>query len=133
MARIDVCDDDRDFIDLITAALGDEGWIVVPRFDPEEAVTSLLADSPDVVLLDIHFGGGLGGWAIAERIVDDPALTGTQLVMCTGDAGEIEKRRTWLAEHGILALPKPFDLEELDGVTGEALALARKRQTNGPT
>lgn len=56
--------------------------VVAEAGDGEEAVRLARAERPDVVLMDIRMPG-VDGLAAAERILTDPALTSTRIVVLT--------------------------------------------------
>lgn len=53
MAKILVCDDDKDIVEAVKIYLSGEGYSVLSAFDGEEALNILEKESVDLILLDI--------------------------------------------------------------------------------
>jgi DNA-binding response OmpR family regulator len=58
--KILVADDDPDLLDLVAYALGQTGYLVVKAADGTAALAAFVAESPDMVLLDINMPGMTG-------------------------------------------------------------------------
>jgi DNA-binding NarL/FixJ family response regulator len=65
--RIFLVDDHRLFLSGVESELGKDFEIVGAASDVDEAISSILAGSPDVVLLDVHMPGG-GGRMVIEGV-----------------------------------------------------------------
>ena len=52
------------------------------------------------------------------------------LIVWSGDRRSIEAKQTWLEEHGIRTLPKPFEIEDLYGLLDSRLT---HRHHEGPS
>lgn len=108
--RILVVDDES----LIAMALNDQleylgHEVVATASSGEEAVDLAKAHEPDLVLMDVHLGGGIDGLDAAEQI---NALRATPVIILTGfpDKVLIERGRA----SGVVAhLLKPIDIEDL--------------------
>jgi DNA-binding response OmpR family regulator len=62
-----VVDDDADLVDLMTYALGREGYRVVSASDGQQALARWQAEQPDLVLLDINLPK-VNGFEVCRRI-----------------------------------------------------------------
>jgi len=75
------------------------------------------------VLLDLRFGAQEYGWRILDQLILDPA---TRCIPVIVTSGAVESLRTHapalLAQNGLFALPKPFDVDGLLGTVEKALA-----------
>ena len=85
--RVVVVDDHRLFRSGVRAELGDEVEVVGEAGDVEEAVSVIAAQSPDVVLLDVHMPDG-GGVEVIRRIVAAPGPAPRFLALSVSDAAE---------------------------------------------
>ena len=108
--RIMVVDDES----LIAMALNDQlaylgHEAVGTASSGQEAIDLAAEQRPDLILMDVHLGGGLDGLDAAEQINDTRA---TPVIILTGfpDKSLIERgRRCGVVAH----LLKPIDIEDL--------------------
>ena len=83
-ARVLIADDNKDFIDQITIMI-ERDYLVRSCSSAEEAVEIAGNDWPDIVLLDIHFPGGMDGISALKLIKQhDPSIP---VIMLTHDEG----------------------------------------------
>lgn len=66
-ATVLCADDDRSFCQILSRALGAEGFEVVTAHDGEEALASIRASAPDLLLLDVMLPRR-DGFAVLEAI-----------------------------------------------------------------
>jgi CheY-like chemotaxis protein len=121
-ARIAVVDDDDLFRDLMRDLLGPEGHVVVAYPAAACAYPALKADLPDLAILDVRVESPDAGWQLLELLRLDPATATLPLLVCTADALFLQAHAAGLRARGCAVLAKPFDLDELLGAVGEALA-----------
>ncbi|MEZ6195094.1 MAG: response regulator [Planctomycetota bacterium] len=125
-------DDDEDFRTLLRLFLRPLGARVDEVADGEHAVARILAEPPDLVLLDLGLPGG-DGFSVLEDLRRRGGLAETRVIVLTG-----RERDAWRDEvvgAGALdMLTKPFAREELLRVVGEALAedAASTREASAP-
>lgn len=79
---------------------------------------------PDAILLDVHLGGRDGGWAILEDLKAEPVTCTIPIVVWSGDVRILENKRTWLEDHRIQVLAKPFEIDDLYRCLDCALGIA---------
>jgi two-component system response regulator MprA len=107
--RVLVVDDDRDVRDSLRRSLTFEGYLVTTAADGEQALASVVAERPDIVVLDLQMPR-LDGLETCRRLRqqgdDVPVL------MLTARDGTRD-RVTGLDAGADDYLPKPFALEEL--------------------
>jgi DNA-binding response OmpR family regulator len=77
--KILLVEDDADLLDLLTYALGREGYTVLTAMDGQQALRRWEDDSPDVVLLDANIPK-IDGYEVCRRIRHDGA---TPIIMLT--------------------------------------------------
>jgi DNA-binding response OmpR family regulator len=109
LVRILVVDDDPTILRLLQVNLEMEGHEVLPAQDGYQALATLRAERPEVVLLDVMMPG-LDGWQVCERIRadEDAAIAATPVVFLSARAQESDLTRG--AEAGADAyVTKPFD------------------------
>jgi DNA-binding response OmpR family regulator len=78
--KVLLVEDDADLLDLLTYALGREGYSVLTAMDGQQALRRWEDDSPDVVLLDANLPK-VDGYEVCRRIRHEGA---TPIIMLTG-------------------------------------------------
>ena len=109
MSNILVVDDDRQFVGMVAALLGEEGYEIVTAYDGETALRRHTEDSPDLVILDRKLPR-LSGDEVCRRIRASSSTT--PILMLTGERGADERAK--LLDLGADDyLEKPFSRKEL--------------------
>ncbi|MEM8751146.1 MAG: response regulator transcription factor [Pseudomonadota bacterium] len=119
--RIAVVEDNRPLADAVARAFEREGHGVDLMFDGETATSFLLAETVDLVILDINLPGKSGLEVLAEL---RKARKNTPVLMLTARASLTDKV-AGLDYGADDYLTKPFDLEELQA---RARALLRRSE-----
>jgi signal transduction histidine kinase len=91
--RILVVDDNVDAASLLVESLAKVGHTVTSVVDGEQALRTLRDFVPDAALLDLGLPG-MDGYALAERIHQDPKLRSVRLIAVTGFGRERDRERT---------------------------------------
>src|ERR1700730_2679507 len=89
MTTVLVVDDDPDVCDLITYKLRKSGYEVRRAMDGDEAIESVAARVPDIVLLDVMMPG-LTGLEVLERWRAEPGTATLPVIMLTAKAQETD-------------------------------------------
>lgn len=91
-AGILVVDDNEHNLELIQAYLDEIGGPIRVARDGGEALESIAADPPDIVLLDIMMPR-ISGYQVCERIKNDPATRDIPIIMVTAlnEVGDVER------------------------------------------
>lgn len=120
--RVLVADDDAVLRQLCRDALEREGFAVAEARDGIDAVEQVLADPPDLLLLDVDMPR-LDGWRVARRIAGLEHARDMPVVMLTGASDEASLSR---AERAGVAdyVSKPFDPAELVATVNRVLEQA---------
>jgi len=119
--RVLIVDDEKDFVEMLSLRLTDEGHVVRAAYNAEEGLAVLKQDEPDVVLLDIRMPG-MDGIAALRMIVRDHPLV--EVVLLTGH-GSVDTAVAGLKLGAFDYLQKPAQYTELLKV----LQAARERKT----
>ena len=127
---------------LIQALLGPQGYVTRTAASGEEALASIAADPPDLVLLDVMMPG-LDGRQVASVLKADPATANIPIIMVTAqddrdarlaalNAGAedfltkpVDRAELWLRVRNLLRLKELSDLLENRKLTLEAEVKAR--------
>jgi CheY-like chemotaxis protein len=81
MAKVLVVDDDPDFVEITRTILESHGYGVNTAANGDEALKSMRADLPDLVLLDVMMSTVLDGLNLSHVMSEDPALNKVPVVM----------------------------------------------------
>jgi len=111
--KIVVIDDDDAFLRLMEDLLGSEGYDVRTRQAWLQAYEFVKAERPDLVILDVVLGGEDRGWSVLDLLLLDPETRPVPVIICSASLAALRERAEILQRHGILALAKPFDLDDL--------------------
>lgn len=123
-ASILVIDDNEELLALYDAVLRYNGYRVTTLSEPP-TLDAIRAVRPDAVILDLHFGGQqFEGWAVLQRLRNDPTLVNLPVIVCTAGEGEVRDAGELLRRHQVWVLLKPFVVTELERLLREALTSA---------
>jgi CheY-like chemotaxis protein len=126
--RILVVDDDVLLRSSVAAVLADEGYEVDLAGDGVDALAKILANPPDVILLDVLMPR-MNGKALLETLHSTAGTACIPVLVMTALHG-FESSRT-IALGATDLVEKPFDIDEL--LNKVALAVYRARQQDGQT
>ncbi|MEM1329961.1 MAG: response regulator [Planctomycetota bacterium] len=124
---IAVLDDDADFLEFVSAALGDAGHRVRTTSTPSALYEVNDAELPDLVLLDMNMGPHRGQDVLAELRKRWPRLC---VIVVTGHPSLESMRETFRADV-FDYLAKPFGIDRLHAAiseAAEALGLGQRPQ-----
>jgi two-component system response regulator MtrA len=109
--RVLVADDDVDILALVTTVLERSGHEVIAVQDGAEALASLLADQPDLMVLDISMPK-VDGLEVLRRVRADDATRGLPVILLSAQAQESDVKLGY--EAGASAyVKKPFSPRDL--------------------
>lgn len=120
MAKILVIEDDVTFLDLVRVHLAGAGHEVIMAEDAVVGLRAVIADQPDLVVLDI-FVPYLDGFEVLAALQGDPATQGIPVIVLTGQGDDDTFARA--RQLGAAAfLTKPVEGTRLIRVIEEQLA-----------
>lgn len=106
--RVLMVDDDAAIRNVVSLALGDEGFNVICAADGQEALEAIRRSQPDLILLDMRMPV-MDGWAFASAYRQEPPPHAPIVVLTAArDAAAVA---TEIGARECLA--KPFDLDDL--------------------
>lgn len=120
--RVLVVEDDPSVRGLLHTLLSSEGYDVSTASDGLAGLVKAVSTQPALILLDLMMPD-LGGVRVLEELREDPALSGTPVLVVTGEVDAVPGIRELLGEEFVLL--KPFAVSELLDRVGEL--------TGGPT
>lgn len=120
MKRVLVADDKESSRELVRTVLEHAGCVVEEAADGREALAKIMADSPNLVVLDLHMPG-LDGFEVMETLRQDGRFASLPVVALTASAMQGDRERA-LAAGFVDYMTKPISLNVLRGRLLELLA-----------
>ena len=106
-------DDDPAFVNVARDMLEAEGGYDVDVHERwEDAAAFVKAHRPDLVILDVLFGGEQQGLSILLQLKEDPATQQIPLIVCSADRISLQSYQALFADYDILAVEKPFNVDD---------------------
>lgn len=121
MSQILVVDDELAIRELVRSFLEDEGYSVSVGRDGADALHQIQAHRPDLVLMDIMMPG-LTGREVVRQLQEHPVYSAIPIILMSAAA-----RWDQAVDDPIQFLSKPFDLDRLLGMIGNALQQRTKK------
>jgi DNA-binding response OmpR family regulator len=109
--RVMVIDDDREIVEMTRLILEGGGYQVVHAFSGEDALRSLPAMRPDLILLDINMPG-MDGWELLKLLKVDEQTQRIPVAMFSIKF-ELRDKVQGLKEGAFDYITKPFSYDEL--------------------
>ena len=121
--RVALLDDSAEFAEIVRDVLDLEaGYTLDVHTSWEDAVAFVKAHRPDLVLLDLLFGGEQQGLVILLELKGDPATERIPVIVCSADRASLEGYSQLLADYDVPFIEKPFEVDEFLGLVRGALA-----------
>jgi CheY-like chemotaxis protein len=117
--RVLVVDDEELLRELVSAMLPAEDYAVSVANGGQSALAAILADPPDLVLLDLNMPG-MTGWQVIDRLKDLPSPP--PIIVMSGMGTEEPPELRAVRRYVVGYLPKPFTYEQLSATCLRALA-----------
>ena len=114
MPKILIADDEphiRLLIEQAIEELEDEGVEILTATNGEEALSMILSEAPDLVLLDVMMPG-MDGFQVCERLRRDPRTAAAHVIFLTAKGQEYDRARGQQAGADTY-ITKPFDPDHL--------------------
>jgi diguanylate cyclase (GGDEF)-like protein len=111
LSKILVIDDDPFSASLIDGCLRAAGFMSSYSTQPEQALSAVTSELPDLIILDVVMPG-LDGFELCRRVRTHPALQFTPIIFVTRK-GDLEQRVRGLEVGGNDYIAKPFEPQEL--------------------
>ena len=106
-----VINDDQDMLSLFRDLLEAEGYRVSTLTYPTALVSDLLVLGPDLVVLDMMFGGEDRGWEFVQRLRLDRQAARLPIIVATAAVRLVRDVQDYLEAMGIGVVLKPFDID----------------------
>ncbi len=106
-----VINDEQDVLSLFREILEDEGYRVSTLTYPMTELGDLRNLAPDLVVMDMIFGGEDRGWHFLQQIRLDRETARLPIVVCTAAVRLAREAKEYLEGMGIGIVLKPFDID----------------------
>jgi two-component system OmpR family response regulator len=123
-SKVLVVDDEEYIRDLVSSALRIAGFESLVATDGHRALSSVAANDPDLVILDVGLPGGIDGFEVCRRLRADGDETPV-IFLTARDTNE--DKVSGFTKGGDDYLTKPFSLEEL---VARVRAVLRRSQSS---
>jgi diguanylate cyclase (GGDEF)-like protein len=131
LKKLVIAEDDEDTSYLLSAALGDAGFLCLRARNGEEALNLARTETPDAMVLDVMMPK-LDGIEVCRRIKGDVLLSRIPILILTSLAG-VDDRVAGLEAGADDYLPKPFDIRELTARIRALIRQSRRERDRNPT
>lgn len=125
-ARILIVDDEPKHVRLVREILAAVGYTVLTSSSGDKAITTLILEEPDLVILDILLLGALDGYQLAERIRE---LTDVPIIILSARNRQADILRGFEVGADDF-LTKPFSAQELLARINAILSRTMQKKIN---
>ncbi len=112
MKKVLVIDDEEGIRQIVTAALGDEGFVVIEADNGADGFDLARKHLPELVLCDVNMQG-MDGYATLEKIRKDPVTAAIPVILMTGVLRDYSNVRHAMGIGADDYLLKPFSVDDL--------------------
>ncbi|HBC74236.1 MAG: hypothetical protein A2008_02435 [Candidatus Wallbacteria bacterium GWC2_49_35] len=118
-----IVDDTLAALKLLTDTLTNEGYIVRPASNGERALSSVQAEQPELIILDVRMPG-LDGFEVCRRLKEQSCSRDIPILFLSA-ATDLEERVKGFALGAVDFITKPFQIEEMLARVRTHLQLSR--------
>jgi DNA-binding response OmpR family regulator len=128
--RILLVDDDKDLVQAVSAVLESRGYAVAKAHNGTDALASIAARAPDLIVLDVMMDTDAEGFGVAYKLEGDAKTRQIPIILMSGftdhmaskyDSFEFIQGRDWPCAK---FMKKPVSMPELVATVGKLLAEA---------
>jgi DNA-binding response OmpR family regulator len=125
-----IVEDDPAIQTLLLDILHEQGYATMCCQAAQEAQALIMAEQPDLCILDIHLlDRPAGGWEVLSLARLLPATTTVPIIVCSADIRFLEVKRQELHAQRCIILPKPFELDVLLAAVAASLDLRQAERS----
>jgi CheY-like chemotaxis protein len=121
LPKIVVIDDTPEVLDLLEILLSDEGFDVVRCQHASDALTTVVAHAPVLVIADLKMAG-VERWELVDSLISDERTAHLPVIVCSGAVTELRSAGPRIQTHGGDVLVKPFDIQVLVSMVKRLIA-----------
>jgi DNA-binding response OmpR family regulator len=118
-----VINDDQEILTLFEEILREAGYQVLLYSAAIRDLSEIERLAPDLIIIDYLIGREDSGWQLLQKLKLRRATAGIPIVVCTAATKLLLETSGYLLSKRVVALPKPFDIDELLAAIERALSL----------
>ncbi|HTK09964.1 MAG TPA: response regulator [Ktedonobacteraceae bacterium] len=111
--RILVVNDTQEILETFRAVLETEGYEVVLSSFPINRMQEILQIAPDMIILDLLFGGEKQGWQMLQLLKMHRETASIPIILCTAAVNATREMEGYLVSKEVFVVYKPFDIDDL--------------------
>lgn len=123
--RILVVNDTQEILDLFNEILKEGGYEAILAGFPMREISDVEAIAPDLIILDLIFGGEKTGWQMLQMLKMKRTTASIPVIVCTAALQAVREQEGYLMSQGVHVVYKPFDLAHLLEIIEQALESRR--------
>lgn len=123
--RILVVNDTQEILDLFNEILKEGGYEAILSGFPVREISDVEAIAPDLIILDLIFGGEKTGWQMLQMLKMKHSTASIPVIVCTAALQATREQEGYLMSQGVHVVYKPFDLAHLLEIIKQALESRR--------
>ncbi len=123
-----VGDDEPGSLGMFGEILAEEGYASVCCRNEQETCDAVLAERPDLLIVDLRMEHPDSGVRIVERLRADARTRYVPILVCSADIMFLRERAEQLRRHGCGFLEKPFEMDELLAQVAAMVSPASERE-----
>jgi len=123
--RVLVVNDTQEILDLFDDILKEEGYESVLSGFPMREISDVEAIAPDLIILDLIFGGEKTGWQMLQMLKMKRSTASIPIIVCTAALETVREQEGYLMSQGVHIIYKPFDLDHLVEIIKQAIESRR--------
>ena len=110
--KVLVADDEKDVLEIMAKRVAREGFAVVTAADGQEAWDKIVAESPDVILLDLTMPK-MDGFEVLKKLRENPPSSKWQPVIIVSARRELEDMQKGLSMEADHYITKPCNMNDI--------------------
>lgn len=123
--RVLVVNDTQEILDLFNEILKKGGYEAILSGFPMREISDVEAIAPDLIILDLIFGGEKTGWQMLQMLKMKRSTAAIPVIVCTAALQAVREQEGYLMSQGVHVVYKPFDLAHLLEIIEQALESRR--------
>lgn len=123
--RVLVVNDTQEILDLFKDILKEEGYEAVLSGFPMREISDVEAIAPDLIILDLIFGGEKTGWQMLQMLKMKRSTASIPIIVCTAALETVREQEGYLMSQGVNIIYKPFDIDHLLEIIKQAMESRR--------
>jgi CheY-like chemotaxis protein len=118
-----VINDDQEILTLFEEILREAGYNALLYSSAIRDLAEIERLNPDLIIIDYLIGHEDSGWQLLQKLKLRRATATIPIVVCTAATKLLLETSGYLLSKRVVAVPKPFDIDELLAAIEQALAL----------